>query len=156
MTVRNPLAGLLPDLFSKRDAGDERTLVEKDTPGALRFDGLLAGLFGRTGSGDVNDAANYTLFCPNCGSALGVLAKWKPWRDGTRAVRCTYQDEEHRSCDVVTVLDRNAAILRVAPGAAYDAWMATVMAKQAHERAKEAAETAEAQRRSDLAEAVEW
>jgi hypothetical protein len=148
----HPLAGLLPDLFGRRDDGDARNTLERDAPGTLRFDGLLAGLFGRTGSGDRNDAANYTLFCPNCGTVLGVLARWRPWRDGTRAVRCTFQNEEG-SCDVVTVLDKGARILRVAPGAAYDAWMATVMAKQAHERARERAEQ---ERRQDETERVEW
>lgn len=146
---RNPLAGLLPNLFENRDEGDTRNTVEKSAPGSLRFDGLFAGLFGRTGSGDRNDPCNYVLFCPQCGSALGVLARWKPWPDGTRAVRCMAKLEEGGAdCDIVTVLDRYGKILRIAPGAAYDAWLRTVHEKQAHARKLEADEMHERLRKT--------
>jgi hypothetical protein len=147
MTVsRNPLAGILPDLFGGREKDDQRSTVERGTPGALRFDGFLAGLFGKTGSGDRSDPANYSLFCPGCGAVLGVLARWRPWPDGTRAVRCT-MIHDGRTCDLVTILDKDARILVTTPGAHYDAWMKQQTEKKAHARAVERVEAAERSRR---------
>lgn len=148
----NPLAGILPDLFSKREQDDTRSKVERGTPGTIRYDGMLAGLFGRTGSGDRSDPSNYSLFCPGCGAALGVLGRWRPWKDGTRAVRCTMTDDSGRTCDLVTILDAGARIKVTTPGVHYDAWIASQTAKSAHERALERIETAARERRDGYEE----
>jgi hypothetical protein len=156
-TAVNPLAGILPDLFTKRETDDKRNCVETGTPGTFRFDGLLAGLFGRTGSGDRNDPANYSLFCPSCGAALGVLGRWRPWPDGTRAVRCTMTlGDTGKVCDLVTILDKTARIIATSPGANYDAWIKSQTLKSAHHRALERVEEAEKKARDKKPDNEEW
>jgi hypothetical protein len=133
--IRSPLAGLLPDLFGERAQGDARNTVEQGTPGEVRFDGLLAGLFGRTGSGDRNDPSNYVLFCPSCGAALGTCSRWKPDKGGTRAVGCPI-------CMTTVFLDACFKPVAMMPTASYLTQLERLrlknMAESAYARVEEA------------------
>jgi hypothetical protein len=70
----------------------------------IDFHGEGAGLGRIEKSGDANSAANYMLTC-GCGLQLGPIGGYRPDAEGRRCIACP-------QCEMVTVTDKNAQILK--------------------------------------------
>jgi hypothetical protein len=74
----------------------------------VAFHGQLAGMQSKaTKSGNSNSLTDYVLTC-GCGTDLGPVARFLPDSEGRRCAACP-------KCNMATVLDKNAVVLKFLP-----------------------------------------